>query len=199
MKSRIGIIALSLALLFSAGLGAVPYYDSGSQMFSINAGAVVPLSLTNFETNKTTWGPGEDGTHMSIGGIGAISYQVFLNSAFALGGEIGYQFNFAMDNEVFSSVPILLKMTFMPVQGNIDVPISFGVGFNYLSYDSYSKFTFMANMEIGARYFFNDNWGLGIHSGISFIPEPYINEKDNVNKSSILTVIPATLSVTYRH
>ena len=194
MKSKCLSVLIMLMVICSSAF-AETYYESGSQIFSINAGVEVPLTLTNFGNGNTTVGPGEGDTHLSVGGIGSIDYQVFFNPYLAVGGELGYQFNFALDGNLFTSVPIHLKLTYVPLQGRFEIPISLGLGANYISYDSMSKICLSASFDVGFRYFFSDEWGLGLKTGISIIPELYTDS----SKNSLITQIPAILSVSYRH
>ena len=191
--------ALLFFMLVSVSmLSAAPYYDTGSQIFSISAGTNIPLSASsnNNDVWTTNFGPGENGTNFTFGGYGSLDYEVFMNPYFALGGELGYQFNFIGDGNIFSSVPILFKLSYVPIQGSIELPISLGVGLGYLSYDGNSKLTIMSTLTIGVRYFFNEEWGLGLNTGITFIPELY---SDDSSKNGLITFVPINLAVSYRH
>lgn len=185
-------------LIAIAGAFATPYYDTGSQIFTITAGPTVPLTLTHFASDTTEVGPGENGTHTSVGGYGSIAYQVFTNPYLAIGGELGYQFNYAMDSNIFTSVPILVKMTAFPLQGKFEIPIGLGLGMNYISYKGMSQLTLGATFDVGFRFYFNEEWGLGIHTGISVIPEIYLTD-DMKDHSGLATFVPAVISVAYRH
>ncbi len=194
---KILTICLVLTLLLSFNLGAEDYYDTGSQIFTITVGVDLPFTNTvkigdKFQTGYF-WG--ENGTHFNIGGYGSIDYEVFTNSKLALGGEIGYQFNRCSDEKLFTQVPLLFKVTYLPLQGKFELPISLGVGFNYLSYNNKSMFALCTTLSVGARYFITDNWALGIKSGINFTPELYFKSEKNGYHSSI----PAQLFASYRH
>ena len=202
-------IALMLLLLIPGMLSAAePYYDSGSQMFSIKAGVTTPFFYYNPENDNSTntnknpvlsmWpGMGHDQTHRTIGGVASIAYQVFLNPYLALGGELGFQFDFANDGNVGTNVPIFMKLTYMPVQtGKIDVPISIGAGFLYAGYKDLSKITFGCEVELGVRFFITEAWGVGVNVGMYLFPEIYTS---NTEWFSMMSYIPATISVTYRH
>ncbi len=202
MKKKLRFLA---ALLLLPGLlfAAEPYYDSGSQIFNITAGVTVPFFYNdpnNEDDIYWTFGPGssDDGhTNSTVGGVGAISYQVFVNPYLAIGGELGFQFDFqAKSKTVATNVPIFAKLTTVPVQGRFEVPISLGAGLVYSSYRGSSKLTFGCSVEAGVRYFITDEWGLGINVGFLFIPELYTS---NTAKISTLSYIPATLTVSYRH
>jgi len=118
---KILTICLVLTLLLSFNLGAEDYYDTGSQIFTITVGVDLPFTNTvkigdKFQTGYF-WG--EDGTHFNIGGYGSIDYEVFTTSKIAIGGEIGYQFNRCLDEKLFTQVPLLFKVTYLPVQGKL--------------------------------------------------------------------------------
>ena len=195
MKALLSTIIMVLAL---TSLTAAPYYDTGSQIFSIIAGTTIPLSATYFDTEKeeviTKFGPGEGKTNLKMGGYGALDYEVFVNPYLSMGGELGYQFNYAMDGKIFSCVPILYRLTYVPVQGTVDIPLSLGLGFNYMSYSGNSKFTLMAHLNAGIRYHFNESWGLGIQTGMTWSPEWYSNK----TKNGHITFVPINLAVSYR-
>lgn len=195
MMKRI-LIPIALLVLLVPALGASTYYDAGSQMFTITAGVSTPLTYSSSGETMVGPGAGDRQTHHTIGGIGALSYQIFVTPHLAIGGELGYQFDFSRSGDVCTNVPITAKLTYIPLQGDFEIPISIGLGLDYISYDSYSKITLGATFEIGLRYFFTDSWGVGINTGLLVAPEIYF---DRPTKDSVMTYLPATLSVTYRH
>lgn len=197
MKNKHVIIFL-LMLLTVFSLSAENYYDTNSQVFTITAGADFPFTNSYFADDGkmiTKLWMGDEGTHFSVGGYGSIDYEVFVNSKISLGGEIGYLFNRCSDEKLFTQVPLLFKATYVPLQGKFDLPISLGLGFNYLSYNSKSMFALASTLTIGPRFFFTDSWGIGIKSGINVTFELYTKTA----KNGIHTSIPCVLYVSYRH
>ncbi len=199
-------LILLLALSIISGASALPYYDTGSQMFTINVGAAIPFFTYNGFDDKVYFGPGtnvpgDEPQNMNeyVGGVGSISYQVFVSPYWALGGELGYQFNYAGVNNIGSNVPIMFKVSAYPVQtGLFDLPISLGIGMNYISFQDDSKLSFSAKVEFGGMFYFNDEWGLGVLAGFHFIPEIYLTEERSIY-SAIKAYAPITVSVAYRH
>ena len=195
-KKSIIIILITTVLLLP--LAAENYYDTGSQMFSITAGVDLPFTNSYKGEDgslKTGMWWGEEGTHFNIGGYGSIDYEVFLTPQISIGGEIGYQFNRCTDEKLFTQVPILFRATWVPLQGKFEIPISLGAGFNYMSYNDKSMFSPMLSLTIGARYFFTDNWAIGVKSGINFTAELYTKSQ----KNGLHTSIPVLLFATYRN
>ena len=195
-KKSIIIILITTVLLLP--LAAENYYDTGSQMFSITAGVDLPFTNSYKGEDgslKTGMWWGEEGTHFNIGGYGSIDYEVFLTPQISIGGEIGYQFNRCTDEKLFTQVPLLFRATWVPLQGKFEIPISLGAGFNYMSYNDKSMFSPMLSLTIGARYFFTDNWAIGVKSGINFTAELYTKSQ----KNGLHTSIPVLLFATYRN
>lgn len=197
MKKKSIIIAL-LAVLIIMSAQAEDYYETGSQVFTITAGVDLPF-INSYRNESGSWEAGlwwgDEGSHFNIGGYGSIDYEVFVTSKVSVGGEIGYQFNRCSDQKLFTQVPLLVRATYVPLQGKFEIPISAGLGFNYLSYNEKSMFTLTLSLTVGARYFFTDNWSFGLKSGIQFTPELYVNTK----KNGLHTSIPSLLFASYRN
>lgn len=199
MKKKAFIIALTLCMFICTIFGA-DYYETGSQIFMISAGLDLPLSNTYRDSTtgefKTLYGFGESGTHIKLGGYGSLDYEVFTTSKFAIGGEIGYQFNYCTDEVLFTQVPMCFKLSYVPVQGMFEIPLSLGLGFSYMSYNEKSIMSPMAMATIGFRFFPTENWGFGIKSGIKATFELYFS---NADRMGIGTFIPVHFYATYRH
>lgn len=199
MKKKALIIALVLFTFIGTIFGA-DYYETGSQIFMISAGLDLPFTNTYKDTAtgefKTLVGFGESGTHINIGGFGSIDYEVFTNSKIAIGGEIGYQFNYCTDEVLFTQVPMCFKVSYVPVQGKFEIPISLGVGLSYMSYNEKSIMSPMTMATIGFRFFPTENWGFGLKSGIKATFELYAGNSDRIG---IGTFIPVHFYATYRH
>lgn len=198
MIKKISLLTVFLLIIINLCLFSATYYDAGSQRFTISAGTVFPFTITDFQSNTTKFGigNGDSTTHLKMGGYGSILYQVFINEYVAVGGEIGYQFNY--DNEaIISDVPIIAKATILPIQGAIDIPISLGMGISFLSRENSTMLTPYISTEIGLDLYLNDNWGLGLKTGLWLVPELYFLSGRN-SMNSLATFIPVTLTVTYR-
>ena len=118
MKKKALIIALVLCAFIGTVFGA-DYYETGSQVFMISAGVDLPFTNTFKDTSTgkfdTLVGIGENGTHINVGGLGSLDYEVFTSSKTSIGGEIGYQFNYCTDEVLFTQVPMCFKFSYVPV------------------------------------------------------------------------------------
>ena len=188
---------LTLLVLSSALFAAAPHYDKGSQLFSFKVGTTLPTFTYFFGSKDLKGGLGEGKTGMQVGGYGGISYQVFNTPYTAIGGEIGYNFNFAVDKELFTAVPFYAKYSYLPLQGKWDIPISAGLGFAYIKAYDAQLMTLYTNFEVGVTWFPGEHWGIGFNTGLWLIPE--FNYNDAPKKDNALAgFVPITFSVTYR-
>ncbi|WP_320129265.1 TP0733 family outer membrane beta-barrel protein [uncultured Sphaerochaeta sp.] len=195
MKKR--IMLFMIAILLPVSMYSAPFYDTGSQMFSFNVGTTIPAFEYFFSDGEFLTGLGEGNTGMNAGGYGAISYQVFTTPRFAIGGEIGYNFNYTAEDELFTAVPFFAKITYFPVQGVVDIPVSLGLGAAFIKYGDGSLMTLYANIGLGITWYPIDHWGFGLTSGIWIIPE--LNYTEAITgDDAIAGFVPITLSVTYR-
>ncbi len=168
-------------------------YDTGSQMFTFRFGPVVPTFMFRPDQDPQ-WLTFSD-TRFKVGGYGAIRYQGFLNRHFALGGELGYLFDYDQ-SYLFTSVPFQAKLTYIPIQGTIEVPLSLGLGFAYNSYEETSFMSLLASAEAGISFFFSEAWGVTLSAGLQLIPEIYTDSR--ADQTTIAGFMPITLSLTYR-
>ncbi len=196
---------LILALVVVLMLAAVPafarstYYFAGDQVFSIRAGVDFPgfISFYNDSDRGTVsfWD-----THMKLGGFASIAYQGYISEYFALGGELGYVFNYSLSNKLLTTVPMTVKLTYVPVQtGRFDLAASLNLGGAFVRYDDGKFFAPFASITLTPSFFFTDNWGIGIESGVMATWEFYTKSNDKHDSSAFCGLIPVTLALSYRH
>ncbi len=187
------LLVLTLPMFAATDTSQATEYEKGSQIFTFRFGPVVPAFMfrSNLDPQWLTF----DETHFKIGGYGAIRYQGFLNPYLALGGELGYVFDYDQ-SYLFTSVPFQVKATWLPVQGTIELPISVGLGAAYNSYEETSFMSFLGTVEAGVSYYFTQNWGITVSGGLQVIPEIYTDDRSD--QSTIAGFMPITLSLTYR-
>ncbi|MFA6845282.1 MAG: hypothetical protein WCR02_06110 [Sphaerochaetaceae bacterium] len=197
------LIAVLLSLLVPvAAFASATEYKTGSMMFTFKGGATVPAFIKFFDNEGSglddRFWPGEGNTGLNVGGFFSLSFEGFTTPYLSLGGELGYNFNYDAGTVLFSMVPFFFKLTYYPIQGDFDMPISLGLGFSYWKYGTdNSLMTLYANVDIGFVYYFWKDWGVGIHTGLWLAPELNYTKTDWVN-NALLGMIPVTLSVTYR-
>ena len=194
-----------LAILVVLLLCAVPvfardsYYLTGDTLFQIRAGVNFPTFISFFRDPDMGTKTFED-THLSLGGDASLSYQGFLNESFALGGQIEYVFNYSVAGKLLTTVPITAKLTYMPVQtGSFDFGISLNLGAAFIRYNEGKYFAPYAALTITPSFYFSDNWGLGVESGMMLTAEIYTKNNVKYNQSAFTGLLPVSLVLSYRH
>ncbi len=200
---RVSVLILFGILLFPVAISAQdpvfaapPQYTLGSQMFTFRAGPVLPLFSYYYNIDEFK---NSEEMNMKVGGYGSIRYQGFINESVAIGGELGYYFAYSA-SDLFTSVPFEAKLTYIPLQGTIEIPLSLGLGFAYNSYNISSKLTFFASAEVGLSWYFTPDWGVNISAGYWLIPEIYLDKSTSQwNDATLANFMPITLSIIYRN
>ncbi|MDC7246350.1 MAG: hypothetical protein PQJ47_10665 [Sphaerochaetaceae bacterium] len=198
MKRVLSILLITMMALTCIGAEdtsdiSIPNYSMGSQIFTFRFGPEVPTFMYR-PSLSPTWLTFSD-THFKVGGYGSLSYQGFLSSHLAIGGELGYLFDYDQ-SELFTSVPLLAKLTYIPFQGTFELPLSISMGFAYNSYDESSYLSLFTSAEVGLSYFFTESWGFTLSGGLQVIPEIYFDDK--ADQTTYTGFMPITLAISYR-
>lgn len=141
--------------------------DKGDQFIKIDAMALFPLNF---------------GTQLYVGGAIDLGYYRFLNTLFAIGGEITATYNVSIGSKSLVMVPLTLGAMVVPSIGNFEFPISLGLGIGYETWNSKNYFpSFALKATAGADYRVNDAWSFGISSSFLYIPQFYTNSYQSYN------------------
>ena len=193
------ILALIVALL----LCAVPvfarssYYIPGDTIFSIRAGVTFPTFFSFYNESRTLW---FEDTHMNLGGDASLAYQGFVTEHLMIGGQIEYAFNYSIGSKIMTTVPLKAKFTYIPVQtGTFDLALSINLGGAFIRYDKGKYFAPYASATINPSFYFSDNWGLGIETGLMLTAEIYTSKNIKHDQSAFAALMPVTLVLSYRH
>jgi hypothetical protein len=203
MKRKL-LLLLAALVLFSGSLFAdEKFYQQGDTIFSFNVGPTIPAFIHRWSDGTFKVGPytgseDEEDTGLSVGGIGSINFDYFNTDETSVGFEIGYNFNYDRSNTIYTNVPIAVLYKYYPIQnGKWDVPLTLGAGLSFNGYDGDVLLSLYGEAKAGLTYYFNQNWGLGVNAGLTFIPQ--INySSDKWADNGLISYAPITLSLSYR-
>jgi hypothetical protein len=195
MKRKIILLLLTVSI-FSSGLFASnEFYQTGDTIFSFKTGATIPVAIDIYGDDSIYWGTD---TGLSTGGIGAINFDYFYSSTNSLGLEIAYDFNYNRSDTLYSNIPIAALWKYYPIQnGTWDVPLTLGAGLSFNGLDGDVLLSLYSEVKAGVNYYVNQNWGIGLEAGLTFIPQFNYYEKQ-WSDNGFLSYAPLTLSVSYR-
>ena len=203
MKKLMICLTLIVILTASAVYADSAYYTSGDSVFSIRLGSDFPFLMKLNGQKPFFYGTEKDRIGLTPAITGSLSYEVFLNSKFTVGGELGYQLNFSRSDEsYFTQVPITAKASYRPIQTKIfDLCFNANFGYAYIKFPIAGKAdgtsALYASVSAEPVYFFTESWGLGLEAGFSTIVELHTIAKTGEN--GLLCLAPVNLVINYRH
>lgn len=178
------LLFISISCMYSVDKGDI-YDDNdltyqrnakGDQFIKVDAMALFPLNF---------------GSRLYVGGAIDLGYYRYLNSLFAIGGEISATYNVSIGKKSLIMVPFTLGGMVVPSIGNFEFPISLGLGIGYETWSSKNYFpSFALKATAGADYRVNDSWSFGISTSFLWIPQYYTNTYETYN--SFYYTIPDT-------
>ena len=196
MKKAILIILMLVLLAGIPVFARSTYYFKGDQVFSIRGGVNFPGFFAFYfmpERNTTD-------THLEMGGYASIAYQGYISEYFALGGELSYAFNYSKERILLTTVPITVKLTFVPVQtGKFDLATSINVGGAFIRYDEGRFFSPYVSVSVCPSVFINENWGIGAEATFMLTTEFYTQKSGKKEASALAGMVPLALVLSYRH
>ena len=125
------VVLFACTPLFAADSGNTPsQYTLGDQTMSINAGLFIPLFLLPTGTVLLAGSP----PHLSLGGVGSLSWAAYVAPQIRIGAEIGGSFTFSPNMNALLMLPILVKGTYVFSLYPFEIPVTLATGMNIISY-----------------------------------------------------------------
>ncbi|MGN0729115.1 TP0733 family outer membrane beta-barrel protein [Treponema sp.] len=138
----------------------------GDQYIKLAIGVSVPINFPDIQS--AIHGDGQ----LKIGGMGTIGYHYFLTSKVALGFDISFGFNVSIGNHVFNYVPFITSLTYQPVAGRFEFPLTLGIGFAWESFGGKNYFPgFVLKPEAGTMFRLTESWSLGAEASYLLMPQ----------------------------
>ena len=130
------ILLSSVALAAQEGEESVgTFYGLGDQIFSINAGALIPLFFMGVDASDGGLVEPALG-HIGVGATGSLRWSGFLTNEINLGVEVGGMFSSSVLKRTLVSVPIIGLLSYTFRFYPFEVPVFAGLGINFLKLDS---------------------------------------------------------------
>ena len=126
---------------------------------SINAGLFIPLFLLPTGTVLLAGSP----PHLSLGGVGSISWAAYVAPQIRIGAEIGGSFTFSPNMNALLMLPIMAKASYVFTAYPFEIPVTLGVGMNIISYVDQHYFDFLLRPGVAFYYIFNSSWSFGLN------------------------------------
>ncbi len=162
LRSLVCVIVVLFACtpLFAADTGNAPsQYTLGDQTMSINAGLFIPLFLLPTGTVLLAGSP----PHLSLGGVGTLSWAAYVAPRIRIGAEIGGSFTFDPNMNALLMLPIMVKGTYVFSFYPFEIPVTIATGMNIISYVDQHYIDFVVRPGASLYYIFNSSWSFGMN------------------------------------
>jgi hypothetical protein len=154
------VILFACAPLFAADSANTPsQYTLGDQTMSINAGLFIPLFLLPTGTVLLAGSP----PHLSLGGVGSLSWAAYVAPRIRIGAEIGGSFTFDPNLNALLMLPIMVKATYVFSLYPFEIPVTLATGMNILSYVDQHYIDYVLRPGASFYYIFNSSWSFGVN------------------------------------
>ncbi len=154
------VILFACAPLFAASSANAPsQYTLGDQTMSINAGLFIPLFLLPTGTVLLAGSP----PHLSLGGVGSLSWAAYIAPQVRIGAEIGGSFTFDPNLNALLMLPIMVKATYVFSLYPFEIPVTVATGMNILSYVDQHYIDYVIRPGASLYYIFNASWSFGVN------------------------------------
>ena len=170
----------------------IPEFERGDQYLGIHLGAYFPLFLINNDTGET------GNTNQSIGGAGALQWNIYLSRFISLGVETSYIFSLTQNQRTLSLWPTAIKFTFAPLIGPVMIPVYVGLGAAFSFLEESTKLDLLVKGGIGVYWFFQREWAIGLLADYIFIPQLYNGDPAPASDNRILNSVTASIGIIYR-
>ena len=117
-----------------------------------------------------------------VGAGASLGYYRFLTSNLAVGGDAIIAYNISIGNKPLICVPINFGVTYQPVLGKFEFPLSAGIGVSTTTCQGMTYFPgFTAKVSAGAYYRITESWSFGIKADAFWLPEWFKDTSKNDN------------------
>ena len=197
MNKRTLLLALLITLCVAYSAYAqeetiLDIYNLGDQVFSINAGTILPLFI--FGSGIDTVG---GFSKLSVGAVGSLRWGAFINNEMTLGVDLGGMFAFTKLERVLIMLPVSGMYTYAIRFYPFEVLLHAGLGINFtkLEDDLYIG----PILKPGASFYWNytGEWSFGVQTEYWFVPEIYFGTNVPAEHTAFGNFLGITLSVLY--
>lgn len=168
----------------------IPTYTLGDQMLSINLGLFIPLFFHPFDGAVMSTG-------LTIGGVGSLQWQAFLNNNLSLGLELCGMFSFSRNLDVLFMLPITARISYTFRSFPFEFPIYLGAGVNFSRHEDMFKIDPILKPGVSVFWNATSEWAFGLNVVYWWIPQIYLGDLPRASQGGFGNFMEITLSALY--
>jgi len=148
-----------------------PLYTLGDQTFSFNVGLFFPLFFSD-----TSWNFTSASENLSLGGVGSLEWNSYINSKMLLGAQLSGMFSITPNSRTLSMVPVCAKFSYILDFFPVTVPLTLAAGFSFNKLDTLFEFTPIVKPGASVLWYLNNEWSLGLNLNYWWVPEIHFGD-----------------------
>ena len=166
----------------------VPTYTLGDQTLAINVGLFIPLFFAG----------GPDGirdANLTLGGVGSLQWNSYLNNNMTLGGELAGNFSFTPNRRALFLVPITVRYAYILRAYPFEFPLYVGAGVDFARLEEQLKIDPIVKPGASVVWNMNPDWAFGLNVVYWWIPQWYSDDLSDDSRYG--NFLETTLSAIY--
>ena len=153
-----------------------PRYGFGDSTLAMRLGIALPLFLLSTQAVETP----PDGTPrrvlrpnlQAVAGTAAVNWNVYLDEAFTIGGELGGGLGVDINDALWYMVPILFRGAYVVSTPQMEIPIGAGIGAVVMRLVDNTRVAFAVTPGASFLWRATPDWSFGVAAEYWFIWEP---------------------------
>jgi hypothetical protein len=168
----------------------LPLYDLGDQMMTINAGLFIPLF---YQSSGGAVSP----TNLTVGGLGSLQWNAFLNNDMSVGVEVAGMFAFSPNRRTLFMLPITGRYTYFIRSYPFEFPIFIGAGINFSRLSDSTHVELILKPGFSALWNYNAEWSFGLSAVYWWIPQIYLGPSPPQSHTRFGNFMETSISALY--
>ena len=112
-------------------------------------------------------------TNIYPGGAIFLGYEHYLTKGVSLGGDLGFSFFPTLGSNLYFAIPFTINSGYTFAVGKFRIPLTFGIGGDFQSYNGTRYFSLLLRPRVGFFYQYSPEWSFGGELSWDIVPQWY--------------------------
>ena len=113
------------------------------------------------------------------GGSIFLGYSHYLTKGISIGGDLAFSFFLTLGSNLYFALPFTINSGYTVATGRFRMPLTFGIGGNFQSYNGTRYFSLFFRPQAGFFYQYSPEWSFGGELSWDIVPQWYKEKRFN--------------------
>lgn len=118
-------------------------------------------------------------TNIYPGGSIFLGYSYYLTKGVSIGGDIAFNFYPTLGSNLYFAIPFTINSGYTFATGKFRIPLTFGIGGDFQSYNGTRYFSLFFRPQAGCFYQYSPEWSFGGELSWDIVPQWYKDKTFN--------------------